>query len=621
MPRGKTTSKESPELATFRELEGALGELERERGIPRQRLLDVLKEAVLNAYKKQYGDQAKAIRLTFGPDGIHVFRQRVVVPDPPASQWSDVEPGTPAAEDGEGEITGETTNAPEETAQDEGANAESTNGAVPARAKVPSLKGGEIPLSAARQLNPNYQVGDIVEDELSTREFGRIAAQNAKQKLRDELRKTEDTLVYEEFKNRVGDIVTGVVQRRDRRGVVIDLGRAEALLRPGDQVPHENYQPGTRLKVYVTDVQRTARTPQILVSRSHPDLVKRLFELEVPEIHDGIVEIKGVAREAGQRSKMAVYSRQPGVDPIGACVGPRGQRVQNVVQELHGEKIDIIPWDQSPERFVARALEPAEVERVLLRPAEKLARVVVPDQKLSLAIGRDGQNARLAAKLTGWRIDIKSTSQMAQIVAEELFTPANTTGPAATGTVEQAPVTQEEPAVPPADAPAAAPVVPDLPLPGGTPAPGGVARSQPGPVPPVPPPAVSVEEEENRRRRLREEERLSRRARPRREKEEEVPLAKLLEEEVELESPAPPPAAAEPSPRRERVSSVPPSHTAEQRPLATTLAALLREKGATLPLLRPEDEKPSTLSESEPGKGTSTGEPGQDKDKKKEGKA
>ena len=269
----------------------------------------------------------------------------------------------------------------------------------------------QVSLVEARNLDPNYQLEDIVEYEVTPREFGRIAAQTAKQVVVQRIREAERGMIYDEFVNREGDIVTGVVQRYEQKNVIIDLGKVEAVLPAQEQIPGEGYQSFERIKTYVVEVKKTTKGPQIMLSRTHPGLIKRLFELEVPEIHDGIVEIKGVSREAGARSKIAVYSRDPNVDPVGACVGPKGVRVQTIVTELKGEKIDIVNFSLDPQEFVANALSPAKVVQVYPKLNEKVAIVVVPDYQLSLAIGKEGQNARLAAKLTGWKIDIKSESQ------------------------------------------------------------------------------------------------------------------------------------------------------------------------------------------------------------------
>ncbi|MDP9184128.1 MAG: transcription termination factor NusA [Actinomycetota bacterium] len=242
---------------------------------------------------------------------------------------------------------------------------------------------------------------------------GRIGAQTAKQVIFQKLRDAEREMTYEEFAGREGDVVTGIVQQSERRYTLLDLGKVEALLPQAEQVPSEPYRNGERLKAYITEVRRGAKGPQIVVSRTHPGLLKKLFEMEVPEIEDGVVEIKAVAREPGHRSKMAVWSNEPAVDPVGACVGPKGSRVRNVVTELRGEKIDVVPWSDDPAELVANALQPAKVTRVIVDPESQTAQVVVPDYQLSLAIGKEGQNARLAARLTGWRIDIKSESQAA----------------------------------------------------------------------------------------------------------------------------------------------------------------------------------------------------------------
>ncbi|MGB4428536.1 MAG: transcription termination factor NusA, partial [Thermacetogeniaceae bacterium] len=255
--------------------------------------------------------------------------------------------------------------------------------------------------------------GEVIEIEVTPRDFGRIAAQAAKQVVVQQIREAERGLIYQEFSSREGDIVTGTVRRQEAKNIFIDLGRAEAVLIPSEQIPTEKYNRGDRIKAYITEVKKTTKGPQILVSRTHPGLLKRLFELEVPEIFEGIVEIKAVAREPGMRSKIAVYSRDENVDSIGSCVGPKGMRVQAVVVELKGEKIDIVKWSSDPREFIANALSPAKVDSVEIDEEEKAARVIVPDHQLSLAIGKEGQNARLAARLTGWKIDIKSTSQAA----------------------------------------------------------------------------------------------------------------------------------------------------------------------------------------------------------------
>ncbi len=269
----------------------------------------------------------------------------------------------------------------------------------------------EMDLNEARSHNPNYAVEDIVEVEVTPKDFGRIAAQTAKQVVVQRIREAERGIIYEEFSNRSSDILTGIVQRIEQKNVFIDLGKTEAILAPAEQIMGETYRHGERVKAYIIEVKKTTKGPQIMVSRTHPGLLKRLFELEVPEIHDGVVEIKSVAREPGHRSKIAVYSRDENVDPVGACVGHKGTRVQTIVNELRGEKIDIVKWNPDPGKYIANALSPAKVVSVEVNEAEKISKVIVPDYQLSLAIGKEGQNARLAAKLTGWKIDIKSESQ------------------------------------------------------------------------------------------------------------------------------------------------------------------------------------------------------------------
>ncbi len=346
------------------ELVAALGELEKERGIPKEVLLEAIEAAVVSAYKRNYGS-AQNVRVELDDKGnIKVFSRKDVV---------------------------------EEVLEE----------------------ANEISLEDAKAIDANYRLDDVVEIEVTPRDFGRIAAQTAKQVVIQRIREAERAMIYEEFQNREGDIVTGIVQRTEHRNVLVDLGRVEAVLPPSEQVTREHYGHGSRMKVFITEVRKTTRGPQVIVSRTHPGLLKRLFELEVPEIHDGIVELRAVAREAGSRSKIAVYSRDPNVDPVGACVGPRGMRVQAVVQELRGEKIDIVQWSNDPEVFIGNALSPARVLKVHITDGDKTARAVVPDHQLSLAIGKEGQNARLAARLTGWKIDIKSETQMQELLAME----------------------------------------------------------------------------------------------------------------------------------------------------------------------------------------------------------
>lgn len=339
------------------ELIEAINALEKEKGINPEILVEAIEAALISAYKKNFGT-LQNVRVYFDRDtgDIKVYARKTVVE-------------------------------------------ESTNAIT------------EISLDEARKKDPRYELEDIVEVEVTPKNFGRIAAQTAKQVVVQRIREAEREIIYDEYSNREGDIVTGVVQRIESRTVYIDLGKTEAQLVQNEQMAGEQYKNGDRIKTYIVDVKKTTKGPQILVSRTHPGLLKRLFELEVPEIHDGTVELKSVAREAGSRSKIAVFSKNDNVDPVGACVGPKGLRVQAIVTELKGEKIDIVKWNTDSEKFIANALSPAKVVTVDIIAEEKMAKVVVPDYQLSLAIGKEGQNARLAAKLTNWKIDIKSESQ------------------------------------------------------------------------------------------------------------------------------------------------------------------------------------------------------------------
>ncbi|GGA15903.1 transcription termination factor NusA [Psychrobacillus lasiicapitis] len=273
----------------------------------------------------------------------------------------------------------------------------------------------QISLEDARAINPHYTIGDVVEEEVTPRNFGRIAAQTAKQVVTQRVREAERGLIYEEYVDREDDIVNGIVERLDARNIYVGLGKVEAVLPANEQIQTETYRPHDRIKVYITKVERTSRGPQVFVSRTHPGFLRRLFEMEVPEIFEGIVEIKSIAREAGDRSKISVYAHNEEIDPVGSCVGAKGARVQTIVNELSGEKIDIVEWSEDPVVFVANALSPSKVLDVQVNEEEKSTTVVVPDYQLSLAIGKRGQNARLAAKLTGWKIDIKSETDAREL--------------------------------------------------------------------------------------------------------------------------------------------------------------------------------------------------------------
>lgn len=281
----------------------------------------------------------------------------------------------------------------------------------------------QISLEEALQIRNDYQIGDIVEIDVTPADFGRVAAQTAKQMLVQRIREAERGKIYDEYIEKENEILTAIVQRVEPKAVYVELGRTEGVMEVSEFMPGEEYRDDDHIKVYVLKVHRsgpeTSRNPQVYVSRIHPGLVKRLFEMEVPEIATGLVQIKSIAREAGSRTKIAVFSVDPQIDPVGACVGPRGSRVENVVKELKNEKIDIIKWSSDPAEFVANALNPAHVVSVFISEDEKICRVVVPDTQLSLAIGKEGQNARLAAKLTGWKIDIKSETQVAELMREQ----------------------------------------------------------------------------------------------------------------------------------------------------------------------------------------------------------
>ncbi|WP_374718428.1 transcription termination factor NusA [Parageobacillus toebii] len=339
----------------------ALADIIREKGISKEVVMEAIEAAIISAYKRNFG-QAQNVRVDLNTETgtIRVFARKEVVDE----------------------------------------------------VNDPRL---EISLEEAQRINPNYQIGDVLELEVTPKDFGRIAAQTAKQVVTQRVREAERSVIYAEFVDREEDIMTGIVQRVDPRFVYVSLGKTEALLPASEQMPNETYKPHDRIKVYITKVEKTTKGPQIFVSRTHPGLLKRLFELEVPEIYDGTVEIKSIAREAGDRSKISVHSDNPEVDPVGACVGPKGQRVQAVVEELNGEKIDIVRWSADPVEFVANALSPAKVLRVIVNEEQKATTVIVPDYQLSLAIGKRGQNARLAAKLTNWKIDIKSESEAREL--------------------------------------------------------------------------------------------------------------------------------------------------------------------------------------------------------------
>lgn len=335
----------------------ALETIEKEKGINKETLFEAIEAALISAYKRNFNSSARNVKVNIERETgeIKVFSCLTVAEDVTNPQQ-------------------------------------------------------EIHVEEARKYDPLYEIGDTVEVEVTPQNFGRIAAQTAKQVVIQRIREAERELVFEEYADREEDIVTGIVQRHEQKNVIINLGKTEAVLTPPEQMAGESYKQSDRLKVYIVEVKKTTKGPQIYVSRSHPGLLKRLFELEVPEIQNGIVEIKSVAREAGSRSKIAVHSLNPDVDPVGACVGPKGSRVMAIVNELKGEKIDIVEWSEVPETFMAKTLSPAKAVKVKVDEENKSALVVVPDYQLSLAIGKEGQNVRLAAKLSGWKLDIMSES-------------------------------------------------------------------------------------------------------------------------------------------------------------------------------------------------------------------
>ena len=335
----------------------AIEDICREKGIDREVLLEAIEAALVSAYKKNFGSAPNVKVIVDRQTGtVKVFAQKKVVEEVQDNQL-------------------------------------------------------EIDLAEAIEASPSIQVDDILDIEVTPGNFGRIAAQNAKQVVVQRIREAERGLIYEKYIEKENEIVTGLVQRVEPRNVFIDLDKTEAVLPGGEQMPGEKYQVNNRLKLYITEVKKTNKGPQITVSRTHPGLVKRLFEFEVPEIFRGEVVIKNISREAGSRTKISVHTDERDIDPIGACVGHRGTRVQRIVEELRGEKIDIIRWSDDPIEYISSALSPARVLAVLPSLEVKSAMVIVPDNQLSLAIGKEGQNARLAAKLTGWKIDIKSDSQ------------------------------------------------------------------------------------------------------------------------------------------------------------------------------------------------------------------
>ena len=346
-----------------KEFIGAMEELEKERGISKAYLLESLEAALVTAYKKNF-EQVDNVKVTIDEKTgeIRIFSFRTVVEEYPD----------------------------------------------------PIL---EISVEDARKIDKNFNVGDVVNIDIRPKDFGRIAAQTAKQVVVQKIREAERDIVFTEYNDKKGEIVTGLIQKVDDKLVVLDLGKLEGVMLKKEQIENEEYKVNDKIRGYVLSVEKGAKgVPQVLVSRSHPDFVRKLFEFEIPEIYEGLIEIKSVSRDAGSRSKVAVYSKDQNIDPVGSCVGQKGVRIQNIINELKGEKIDVIEWSEDPAVYIAAALLPAQVLAVDVKDEEKFAQVIVPDDQLSLAIGKSGQNARLAARLTNWKIDIKSESQFREML-------------------------------------------------------------------------------------------------------------------------------------------------------------------------------------------------------------
>lgn len=346
-----------------KELVMAMEELEKERGIEKSYLLQSIEDALVIAYKRNF-DSAENVKVVMDEKTgqIHVYSQKEVV------------------EEVENELL-------------------------------------QISLENAKKYEKKAVIGDIINIELVPKDFGRISAQTAKQVIMQKIREEERNKVYSEYNDRKGEIVSGIVQKADGGTIVLDLGRLEGIMPLKDQIPTEHYKVNDKVKAYVVSVEKGLKgAPQVLVSRNHPDFVRKLFEFEIPEIYEGLIEIKSVSRDAGSRSKVAVYSTNPDIDPVGSCVGQKGIRIQNIINELNGEKIDVIEWSEDPATFISAALLPAQVMAVDVHEEEKFAQVIVPDDQLSLAIGKAGQNARLAARLVKWKIDIKSESQFRELL-------------------------------------------------------------------------------------------------------------------------------------------------------------------------------------------------------------
>ena len=365
----------------------------KEKNISEDVIFEGLTLALTTAYKKNFNSKTNVIvRIDRESGDIKVYSYLVVVPE--------IDYGT-ETEDEEGNIV-----------------------TTPPEINVDA----QILLEDAVKIDPNAKVGDTIEKEVTPKDFGRVAAGTAKQVLTQKIREAERDIIYTEFHDKKGEIVSGIIQKAEGSALVIDLGKVEGIMPIKEQIPTETYRVNDKIRAYVVDVERGLKgNPQVIVSRSHPDFVRRLFEFEIPEIYEGLIEIKNIARDAGSRSKVAVYSTNENIDPVGSCVGQKGVRIQNIINELHGEKIDVIEWNEDPTVFIASALLPAQVLAVDVKDEEKFAQVIVPDDQLSLAIGKSGQNARLSAKLTNWKIDIKSESQFRKMLEESQEIPSEET--------------------------------------------------------------------------------------------------------------------------------------------------------------------------------------------------
>jgi N utilization substance protein A len=399
----KISSAEDQSTGRLGQFGSAIAQIAEEKGIDKKKVIEAIESALAAAYKKDYGRRGQHIRAEFneatGGAGFYLVKEVV---DETTRIFEDEE--SSLTETAEGKLA--KTSVAENKKED--LSSEAPLGGAEEEEKIPRYNAErDLTLEEAKKVKPDAKVGDIIEEKLEEKsDYGRVAAQTAKQVIIQKIREAERDSMYEEYKQKEGEILSGVIQRIEGRNIFVDLGKSTGILFPSEQVENERYRLGQRLKVYLMKVESDTKGPGIILSRSHPSLVQKLFEIEVPEIFAGTVEIKAMAREAGSRTKIAVASNEEGIDPIGSCVGQKGTRVQAVIDELGGEKVDIIEWDEDPKKFIANALSPAKVLNAELDEEKQEARVSVPVDQLSLAIGKQGQNVRLAAKLTGWKIDV-----------------------------------------------------------------------------------------------------------------------------------------------------------------------------------------------------------------------